>query len=108
MVAVRTERGSITVPVEITDLPDRVVWLPLGSAGCAVHRELGVGPGALVTIEPAPQPATGAAPRPVAAAATEAATGDTSGTPTGPATGPADGPAGGSASGSTDDSGGAA
>jgi NADH-quinone oxidoreductase subunit G len=60
MVAVRTERGSITVPVEITDIPDRVVWLPLGSAGCAVHRELGVGPGALVTIEPAATDATGA------------------------------------------------
>jgi NADH-quinone oxidoreductase subunit G len=58
MVTVRTERGSITVPVEITDIPDRVVWLPLGSAGCAVHRELGVGPGALVTIEPAATDAT--------------------------------------------------
>ncbi|HZB33372.1 MAG TPA: NADH-quinone oxidoreductase subunit G [Streptosporangiaceae bacterium] len=58
MVAVRTERGSITAPVAITDLPDRVVWLPLNSAGCAVHRELGVGPGALVTIEAAPAAAT--------------------------------------------------
>jgi NADH-quinone oxidoreductase subunit G len=53
MITVRTARGSITVPVEITDLPDRVVWLPLNSAGCAVHRELGVGPGALVTLESA-------------------------------------------------------
>ena len=52
-VTVRTERGSVTVPVEIADLPDRVVWLPLRSAGCAVHRDLGVGPGAVVTIEPA-------------------------------------------------------
>ncbi|HEX6468684.1 MAG TPA: NADH-quinone oxidoreductase subunit G [Streptosporangiaceae bacterium] len=50
-VTVRTGRGSVTVPVEITDMPDRVVWLPLNSAGCAVHRDLGVGPGAVVTIE---------------------------------------------------------
>ena len=61
MIAVRTERGSITVPVEIKDMPDRVVWLPLNSAGCAVHRELGAGPGALVTLEPASGAAAGAA-----------------------------------------------
>ncbi|HEU5155420.1 MAG TPA: NADH-quinone oxidoreductase subunit G [Streptosporangiaceae bacterium] len=61
-VTVRTERGSITVPVEIADVPERVVWLPLNSAGCAVYRDLGVGPGALVSIEPAPPgPAPGGA-----------------------------------------------
>jgi NADH-quinone oxidoreductase subunit G len=49
-VLVSTERGSITVPVEITDMPDRVVWLPLGSAGCAAHRDLGVTAGAIVKI----------------------------------------------------------
>jgi NADH-quinone oxidoreductase subunit G len=49
-VLVSTERGSITVPVEITDMPDRVVWLPLGSAGCSVHRDLGVGVGDIVRI----------------------------------------------------------
>ena len=28
---------------EIADMPDRVVWLPANSAGCAVRRELGAG-----------------------------------------------------------------
>jgi NADH-quinone oxidoreductase subunit G len=58
-VTVRTDRGSVTVPLEITAMPDRVVWLPLNSAGCTVHRDLGVGPGAVVTIEPAAAAAEG-------------------------------------------------
>jgi NADH-quinone oxidoreductase subunit G len=42
---------SVTLPVEITpDLPDRVVWLPTNSPDCALHRDLGVGAGAVVTI----------------------------------------------------------
>lgn len=49
-VTVATSRGSVTLPLEITGLPDRVVWLPLNSPGSAVHRHLGVGPGALVRI----------------------------------------------------------
>ena len=28
-----TERGAITLPVAITDLPDGVVWLPTNSPG---------------------------------------------------------------------------
>ena len=39
-VTVATGHGAITVPVEIADMPDRVVWLPTNSAGCAVRREL--------------------------------------------------------------------
>jgi NADH-quinone oxidoreductase subunit G len=49
-VTIATEHGEITVPLEVADLPDRVVWLPANSAGCAVHRDLGVGAGALVRI----------------------------------------------------------
>ena len=33
-VTVATGRGTVTVPVEIADMPDRVVWLPANSAGC--------------------------------------------------------------------------
>ncbi|WP_283235754.1 molybdopterin dinucleotide binding domain-containing protein, partial [Rhodococcus zopfii] len=49
-VTVGTDRGTVTLPLEITELPDRVVWLPLDSPGSAVHRRLGIGPGALVRI----------------------------------------------------------
>ena len=52
-VTVVTERGAITAPVEIADMPDRVVWLPANSAGCAVRRELGAGHGTLVTVRSA-------------------------------------------------------
>jgi NADH-quinone oxidoreductase subunit G len=50
-VTVSTERGAITLPLAVTDMPDRVAWLPLNSAGSAVHRQLGVTVGAVVTIE---------------------------------------------------------
>jgi len=52
-VTVTTERGAVTVPVEITDMPDRVVWLPTNAAGCAVRAELGAGHGSLVTVRSA-------------------------------------------------------
>jgi NADH-quinone oxidoreductase subunit G len=50
-VTVSTERGAITLPLAITDMPDRVVWLPLNSEHSAVHRQLGVTTGAVVRIE---------------------------------------------------------
>jgi NADH-quinone oxidoreductase subunit G len=49
-VTVSTSRGSITLPLIITDMPDRVVWLPLNSPGSAVHRKLGVTLGSIVKI----------------------------------------------------------
>jgi len=52
-VTVSTRQGSITVPVEITVMPDRVVWLPSNSIGCAVRRQLGAGHGTLVTLRSA-------------------------------------------------------
>ncbi len=52
-VRVSTSRGSIVVPVEITAMPDRVVWLPTNSAGCSVRRDLGAGHGSLVTVRSA-------------------------------------------------------
>jgi len=49
-VTVSTARGSITLPLTITDMPDRVVWLPLNSPGSAVHRQLGATIGSTVKI----------------------------------------------------------
>jgi NADH-quinone oxidoreductase subunit G len=49
-VTVSTGRGSITVPVEIADMPDRVVWLPTNSAGSRVRRQLGAGHGSVVSV----------------------------------------------------------
>ncbi|RLK60704.1 NADH-quinone oxidoreductase subunit G [Actinokineospora cianjurensis] len=47
---VASDRGAVTVPVQIADLPDGVVWLPGNSAGSTVRRTLGVGHGAVVTV----------------------------------------------------------
>ncbi|CDO87516.1 NADH-quinone oxidoreductase subunit G [Mycobacterium triplex] len=49
-VTVSTSRGSISLPLNITDMPDRVVWLPLNSPGSAVQRDLGVTVGSVVKI----------------------------------------------------------
>ncbi|MEE6176180.1 NADH-quinone oxidoreductase subunit G [Mycobacterium sp. 050134] len=49
-VTVSTSRGSITLPLAVTDMPDRVIWLPLNSPGSAVHRQLGVTVGQIVRI----------------------------------------------------------
>jgi NADH-quinone oxidoreductase subunit G len=49
-VTVSTPRGSVTLPLNITDMPDKVVWLPLNSPGSAVHRQLGVTIGNVVKI----------------------------------------------------------
>ncbi|MCJ0902752.1 NADH-quinone oxidoreductase subunit G [Rhodococcus sp. ARC_M6] len=49
-VSVSSERGTITLPLVITDMPRRVVWLPLNSPGSAVNRTLAVSPGGVVRI----------------------------------------------------------
>lgn len=49
-VTVSTVRGAITLPLSITDMPDRVVWLPRNSPGSTVDETLGVGWGAVVRI----------------------------------------------------------
>jgi len=48
---VSTGRGSVTLPLAVTEMPEQVVWLPLNSPGSAVHRALGVTAGAVVRIE---------------------------------------------------------
>jgi NADH-quinone oxidoreductase subunit G len=50
LVTVSTDRGGITLPVEITDLPPQVVWLPTNSPGSTVRRSLGVTSGAIVRL----------------------------------------------------------
>jgi NADH-quinone oxidoreductase subunit G len=52
-VTVATAAGAVTVPVRVTDMPDRVVWLPANAAGCAARRELAAGHGSRVTIRTA-------------------------------------------------------
>src|SRR5262249_31445742 len=52
-VSVSTSRGAIRVLVEITAMPDRVVWLPTNSAGCSVRRDLSAGHGTPVTVRSA-------------------------------------------------------
>jgi len=52
-VVVGTEHGSVTLPVEITPMPDRVVWLPGNSAGGGIRRDLRAGHGTLVTVRSA-------------------------------------------------------
>ncbi|HSK27896.1 MAG TPA: NADH-quinone oxidoreductase subunit G [Jiangellales bacterium] len=49
-VTVTGPRGSLTLPLSVTDMPDRVVWLPGNSQGSHVHAALGAGAGAVVSI----------------------------------------------------------
>uniref|UniRef100_UPI0028966A4A molybdopterin-dependent oxidoreductase n=1 Tax=Actinomyces sp. TaxID=29317 RepID=UPI0028966A4A len=46
---VSTDRGAITLPVEVADLPDNVVWVPECSQGSLVHESLGTA-GSVVTL----------------------------------------------------------
>ena len=52
--AVSTARGTVTLPVVITAIPDRVVWLPTNSAGSAVRATLGADSGAVVSVAAVP------------------------------------------------------
>jgi NADH-quinone oxidoreductase subunit G len=55
-VTVGSGHGDITLPLEITDMPDRVVWLPLNSPGSTVAATLRVSVGAEVDIRGGDQP----------------------------------------------------
>lgn len=41
---------TVTLPVRVADLPDRVVWVPANSGGCSVTRDLRAVAGDIVTI----------------------------------------------------------
>ncbi|UNX54411.1 NADH-quinone oxidoreductase subunit G [Georgenia sp. TF02-10] len=47
--AVTGPAGTITLPLAVTTMPERVVWLPQNSAGSSVHT-IGVGAGAVVRL----------------------------------------------------------
>ena len=49
---VATAAGSVTLPVAVTAMPDRVVWLPTNSPGCSLRRSLAAGDGSLVRLSP--------------------------------------------------------
>jgi NADH-quinone oxidoreductase subunit G len=55
LVTVSSERGAITLPLTITEMPDRVVWVPINAVGSGVHQQLGVTVGAVVSIGRAEQ-----------------------------------------------------
>ncbi|MFH5230024.1 NADH-quinone oxidoreductase subunit G [Antrihabitans spumae] len=57
LVTVSSALGAITLPLAVTELPDRVVWLPQNSPGSAVHRELATAVGSLVGIRAASEEA---------------------------------------------------
>ncbi|OEV09183.1 molybdopterin dinucleotide binding domain-containing protein, partial [Streptomyces nanshensis] len=63
VLAVSGPLGSVQLPLEITQMPDRVVWLPLNSTGGGVQADTGALPGELVRI------AAGTAVRPEEAGA---------------------------------------
>jgi len=44
--------GSITLPVEVGDVVDGVVWVPMNSPGCHIHADLGAVPGSGVRLSP--------------------------------------------------------
>ncbi|WP_405768951.1 NADH-quinone oxidoreductase subunit G [Streptomyces sp. NBC_01538] len=53
LLAVTGATGTVELPLEVTEMPDRVVWLPLNSTGGGVASDTGALPGALVRIGPA-------------------------------------------------------
>ncbi|WP_347058067.1 NADH-quinone oxidoreductase subunit G [Blastococcus sp. HT6-30] len=42
--------GSISLPVQITPMPDHVVWVPMRSPGSEIRTALGAGPGSVVRL----------------------------------------------------------
>ncbi|MFD8909965.1 NADH-quinone oxidoreductase subunit G [Streptomyces sp. NPDC059575] len=51
--AVTGPAGTTELPLLVTEMPDRVVWLPLDSTGAGVASDTGARPGSLVRIGPA-------------------------------------------------------
>jgi NADH-quinone oxidoreductase subunit G len=53
-VTVTGDRGSVTLPVVVTEMPDQVVWLPMRSPGSEIRTQLGTAPGGVVGLAAAP------------------------------------------------------
>jgi NADH-quinone oxidoreductase subunit G len=60
LVEVAGPEGAVRLPVQVTGMPDRVVWLPLNSTGGGVVNDTGARPGQVVRIS-APSDAAAAA-----------------------------------------------
>ncbi|GHJ34855.1 NADH-quinone oxidoreductase subunit G [Streptomyces sp. TS71-3] len=56
VLAVTGPAGAVELPLHITQMPDRVVWLPLNSTGSGIAADTGAHPGELVRIGPAVAP----------------------------------------------------
>ncbi|MGW7573516.1 NADH-quinone oxidoreductase subunit G [Streptomyces sp. NPDC054765] len=54
LLAVTGPAGSVHLPLRVTPMPDRVVWLPLNSTGGGVAADTGAQPGDLVKISAVP------------------------------------------------------
>ncbi|MEU2156742.1 NADH-quinone oxidoreductase subunit G [Streptomyces sp. NPDC019396] len=52
LLSVTGPAGSVRLPLQVTAMPDRVVWLPLNSTGGGVLGDTGAAPGRLVRIGP--------------------------------------------------------
>ncbi|MFD6163253.1 NADH-quinone oxidoreductase subunit G [Nocardia sp. NPDC060256] len=50
LVTVASDHGTVTLPLVITDLPDRVVWLPQHSPGSSIAEQLATQPGGIVAL----------------------------------------------------------
>jgi NADH-quinone oxidoreductase subunit G len=61
LLSLTTDRGSVSLPWAVADLPDRVVWAPTLSPGSHLHEVLGVTAGAVVRLSAARSDAGGAA-----------------------------------------------
>ena len=42
--------GMVTLPVEIADVAESVVWVPMNSPGCHIYRDLGARPGDTIRV----------------------------------------------------------
>lgn len=58
LLAVTGPAGTTELPLLVTEMPDRVVWVPLDSVGRGVPADTGAQPGGLVRIHPAAAPAS--------------------------------------------------
>ncbi|UER53519.1 NADH-quinone oxidoreductase subunit G [Kineosporiaceae bacterium SCSIO 59966] len=54
LVEVATDAGAVRLPVVVTAMPDRVVWLPTNSPGSSVHATLRAGAGSVVRVAAVP------------------------------------------------------
>ena len=50
LVTVSTDHGSLTLPLVVAPLPDRVVWVPVRTPDAAVRRDLAARPGDVVRL----------------------------------------------------------